>query len=66
MSLICSEIIWLYSLLYELDFYEANPTHLYIDNTSVIQITANPVYHELTKHIEVDCYSLREIFEAWP
>ena len=64
MSLACSEIIWLRGLLAELDFSETDPTPLHADNTSAIQITANPVYHERTKHIEVDCHSIREAFEA--
>ncbi|XP_034699365.1 uncharacterized mitochondrial protein AtMg00810-like [Vitis riparia] len=64
MSLACSEIIWLRGLLAELDFAETDPTPLHADNTSVIQITANPVYHERTKHIEVDCHYIRETFEA--
>ncbi|RVW89893.1 Retrovirus-related Pol polyprotein from transposon TNT 1-94 [Vitis vinifera] len=64
MSLACSEIIWLRGLLAELDFSETDPTPLHADNTSAIQITTNPVYHERTKHIEVDCHSIREAFEA--
>ena len=64
MSLACSEIIWLRGLLAELDFSVTDPTPLHVDNTSAIQITANPIYHERTKHIEVDCHSIREAFEA--
>ncbi|RVW37994.1 Retrovirus-related Pol polyprotein from transposon TNT 1-94 [Vitis vinifera] len=64
MSLTYSEIIWLRGLLAELDFSETDPTPLHADNTSVIQITANPIYHERTKHIEVDCHSIHEAFEA--
>ncbi|RVW92020.1 Retrovirus-related Pol polyprotein from transposon RE1 [Vitis vinifera] len=64
MSLACSEIIWLRGLLAKLDFSETDPTPLHADNTSAIQITANPVYHERTKHIEVDCHSIHEAFEA--
>ncbi|RVW88090.1 Retrovirus-related Pol polyprotein from transposon RE1 [Vitis vinifera] len=52
------------SLLAELDFSETDPTPLHADNTSAIQITTNPVYHERTKHIEKDCHSIREVFEA--
>jgi hypothetical protein len=32
------------------------------DNTSAIQIAANPLFHERPKHIEVDCHSIREAF----
>ena len=64
MSLACSEIILLQGLLAELDFSETDPTPLHADNTSAIQITVNPVYHERTKHIEVDCHSIQEAFEA--
>ena len=64
MSLACSEIIWLRGLLAELDFSMTDPTPLHADNTSAIQITANPVFHERTKHIEVDCHSICEAYDA--
>ena len=41
-----------------------DPTPLHVDDTSAIQIMANPVYNERTKHIEVDCHSICEAFEA--
>jgi hypothetical protein len=56
MSTACSEIVWLRGLLAELGFSESYSTPLHADNTSVIQIAANPVYHERTKHIEVDWF----------
>ena len=64
MSLACSKIIWLRGLFAELNFSAIDPTPLHVDNTSAIQITVNVVYHEPTKHIEVDCHSIREAFEA--
>ncbi|XP_068639305.1 uncharacterized mitochondrial protein AtMg00810-like [Aristolochia californica] len=38
-------------------------TQLHADNMSVIQIVANPVFHERTKHIEVDCHSICDTLE---
>jgi hypothetical protein len=60
MSSACSEIKWLRGLLGELGVPQLTPTPLYADNTSAIQIAANPVFHERTKHIEVDCHSIHE------
>jgi hypothetical protein len=52
MSAACSEIVWLRGLLAELGFSQFDSTPLHADNTSAIQITANPVYHECMKHID--------------
>ena len=45
-------------LLEELGFPQTTSTPLHADNTSAIQIATNPVFHERTKHIEVDCHSI--------
>ena len=63
MSATCSEITWLRGLLSELGYSQSVPTPLHADNTSAIQIVANPVYHERTKHIEVYCHYIRESFD---
>ena len=60
----CSEIVWLRGILSKLGFSQPNPTPLYANNTSAIQIAANPVYHEHTKHIEVDCHSIQEALDS--
>ncbi|KAL6321792.1 hypothetical protein AAG906_035485 [Vitis piasezkii] len=54
MSTACSKIIWLRGLLKELGFPRTTSTPLHADNTSAIQIATNHVFHERTKHIEVD------------
>ena len=64
MSTACSEIVWLRGLLEELGFPQTTSTHLHADNTSAIQIATNPVFHERTKHIEVDCHSIRDTLES--
>ena len=64
MSLAYFEIIWLRGLLAKLDFSKTDPTPLHADNISAIHITINPIYHERTKHIKVDCHSIHEALEA--
>ena len=64
MSTACSEIVWLRGLLAELGFPQTTSTPLHANNTSVIQIATNPVFHERTKHIEVDCHCIRDTLES--
>ncbi|CAL1399245.1 unnamed protein product [Linum trigynum] len=55
-----SEIIWLRHLLTELGAPQMAATPLYCDNQAALHISANPVFHERTKHVEMDCYFVRE------
>ncbi|KAK2985225.1 hypothetical protein RJ640_009328 [Escallonia rubra] len=47
-------------LLQDLQINLVTPTPLYADNTSAIRIASNPIFHERTKHIEVDCHFIRD------
>ncbi|CAH9091350.1 unnamed protein product [Cuscuta europaea] len=54
------EIIWISHLLTELGLKPSMPAKLWCDNQVAIHIANNPVFHERTKHIEVDCHFIRE------
>lgn len=48
------------SLLKELDIYQARAPCLWCNNLGATYLTANPVFHARTKHIEVDFHFVRE------
>ncbi|KAL0309234.1 UNVERIFIED_CONTAM: Retrovirus-related Pol polyprotein from transposon RE2 [Sesamum radiatum] len=54
------EILWLKNLLKELGFMYDDPVPMHCDNQAAIHIASNPVFHERTKHIEVDCHFIHE------
>ncbi|XP_019257850.1 PREDICTED: uncharacterized protein LOC109236082 [Nicotiana attenuata] len=55
-----AEIVWLVGLFSELGVSLTLPIPLYCDSKSAMQIVANPVFHERTKHIDIDCHFIRE------
>ncbi|KAK5832585.1 hypothetical protein PVK06_016387 [Gossypium arboreum] len=60
MAAVTAEIVWLTGLLQEIGMQNLKPVELCCDSKASIQIAANPVYHERTKHIEIDCHFVRE------
>ncbi|KAK1415074.1 hypothetical protein QVD17_30844 [Tagetes erecta] len=55
----CSQVLWLQNQLLDYGFNFLK-TPVYIDNTTAMFITANPVQHSKTKHIEIRYHFLRD------
>ncbi|XP_054820732.1 secreted RxLR effector protein 161-like [Prosopis cineraria] len=64
MACTVSEVLWLRWLLKELQEQQSKATSLYCDNQAAIHIATNPVFHERTKHAEMDCYFVRERYQS--
>ncbi|KAL8162344.1 LOW QUALITY PROTEIN: hypothetical protein V2J09_013833 [Rumex salicifolius] len=55
-----TELIWINQLLQELQAPVKQPPILLYDNFSATYMSANPVFHQWSKHIKIDYYFVRE------
>jgi histone deacetylase 1/2 len=55
-----AEAIWIESLLKELGVLQQRTPIIWCDNLGDTYLTANPVFHARTKHIEIDFHFVRE------
>lgn len=60
MSVTTCGLVWLKQLLSELKFCKIGSMKLICDNQATLHIASNPVFHEWTTHIEIDCHFMRE------
>uniref|UniRef100_A0A2N9HIX4 Reverse transcriptase Ty1/copia-type domain-containing protein n=1 Tax=Fagus sylvatica TaxID=28930 RepID=A0A2N9HIX4_FAGSY len=51
-----AELLWLCWLLQDLGVDCSTAVPIHCDNQSAIQIAHNDIFHECTKHIEIDCH----------
>ena len=60
MTLATCELIWLKQLFQQLRFGNDGQMTLVCDNQAALHIASNPVFHERTKHIEMNCHFILE------
>ncbi|KAL0405762.1 UNVERIFIED_CONTAM: Retrovirus-related Pol polyprotein from transposon RE2 [Sesamum latifolium] len=61
-STVC-ENLWISYILQEFGVSISVPISFHCDNKVAIHITENPVFHERTKHLDIDCHLVRDHFK---
>ncbi|GJR55105.1 ribonuclease H-like domain-containing protein [Tanacetum coccineum] len=61
---VVAETAWIRNLLRELHSPLLTATLVYCDNVSAVYMSANPVQHQRTKHIEIDIHFVRDMVKA--
>ena len=64
MASTASELTWIKQLLADMEIKIRDPIKIFCDNQAARHIASNPVFHERTKHIEVDCHFIREKIQS--
>lgn len=55
-----SELQWIFYILQDFNLNIPTPIHLHCDNQVALHFVANPVFHERTKHLDIDCHFVKD------
>ena len=60
MAVTICEMTWILALLKDLEVHHPKLAMLFYDNQAAIYISENPVFHERTKRIEIECHLVKD------
>nr|GEX13163.1 putative ribonuclease H-like domain-containing protein [Tanacetum cinerariifolium] len=60
MASVTCEIMWLVNLFRDLKLNISKPVTIFCDNKAAIQIASSLVFHDRTKHFEIDLHFIRD------
>ncbi|GJX46219.1 putative RNA-directed DNA polymerase, partial [Tanacetum coccineum] len=60
MASVTCEVMWLVNLFRDLKIDVTKPIAIFCDNKAALQIASNPVFHDKTKHFEIDLHFIRD------
>nr|GEW86634.1 hypothetical protein [Tanacetum cinerariifolium] len=60
LATVTCEIMWLLNLLRDFKLEIEKPVLIFCDNKAALQIAVNPVFHDKTKHFEIDLHFVRD------
>ncbi|KAL0325088.1 UNVERIFIED_CONTAM: Retrovirus-related Pol polyprotein from transposon RE1 [Sesamum radiatum] len=58
------ELLWITCILKDFQVPLTTPVPFWCDNQAALHITANPVFYERTKHLDIDCHIVRDQYKA--
>jgi hypothetical protein len=64
LTLILCEMMWLKSMLKELQLLRNETMLLHCDNVAAINIANNPIQFDRTKHVEIDRFFIKEKIDS--
>ncbi|KAL0395484.1 UNVERIFIED_CONTAM: Retrovirus-related Pol polyprotein from transposon RE1 [Sesamum latifolium] len=57
------ELQWISYILADFRIPVTTPIPFWCDNQAALHMTANPVFHERTKHLDIDCHVVRDKYK---